>query len=278
MTAVRPGTAHGRHRDASRPVSGVKDRVFSARSRPPAVALALIVVAVVVAALVLRVPPLRPDTAVGVATRESYYVNCDTGSDGAAGTTPGQAWRSLGNLARTFSASTAIYLARGCAWQGGIRLSGNGTDSAPIVLDAYGNGAAPHVGNADGDAFEQCHHPRRQLSNGADNLLITDGRAAGIRAEGAYGTVRNSEISSSGVGVETADSAHHARMLGNYVHDLHMVVDTPRERQPERCLRCRLLQRRVGRRGDRLQHGSELPGPQPRLRHRRRLRRGVQPW
>ena len=178
-------------------------------------------------------PPLRPDTAAGVATRESYYVNCDTGSDSAAGTSPGQAWRSLGNLTRTFSASTAIYLARGCAWQGGIRLSGNGTASAPIVLDAYGNGAAPHVGNADGDASSSVITLAGNYQI-VQNLLITDGRAAGIKVEGAYGIVRNSEISSSGVGVETADSAYactHARELcPRPAHG----CGHPQERQPER--------------------------------------------
>ncbi len=232
MTAVRPGTPHGRHRDASRPVRRRPRRIFGARPRPLVAALALVVVAAVVAALVFRVPALRPDTAASVPTRTAYYVSCDTGSDSAAGTSPGEAWRSLGNLSRAFSPSTAIYLARGCSWQGGIWLSGDGTADAPIVLDAYGAGEPPHVANPDGGASSSVLTLAGSYQI-VQNLLITDGRAAAVKVEGAYAVVRNNEISSSGIGVETAESGTHARMLGNYVHDLHMVVNTPKSVHPD---------------------------------------------
>jgi hypothetical protein len=195
VTAVRLGRASGRHRDTSRPVRGITGRTFRPDTRR-----------------LLRELPHRE--------RQRHRHHPRT-----------HAWRSLGNLTRAFSGSTALYLARDCSWQGGIWLSGNGTASAPIVLDAYGTGAAPHVANAGGGASSSAITlaGSHQI---VQNLLITDGRAAGSELQGANSIVRNSEISSSGVGVQTAQSTPHARLLGNYVHDLHMVVNTPKSVHP----------------------------------------------
>lgn len=81
------------------------------------------------------------------ASTVTYYISY-SGSDSNTGTSPGQAWQTLGRLDQVQYAlqpGDHILLEKGGTYRGTLPLSSSGTAAAPIVVGAYGNGDAPIV-------------------------------------------------------------------------------------------------------------------------------------
>src|ERR1700688_5074954 len=79
-----------------------------------------------------------------------YYVDCNYGSNGNAGTSPQQAWRTLLQVGiSTFQAGDTINLRRDCTWNETLTPPSSGTNpgtgGALIKIDSYGNGQPPHL-------------------------------------------------------------------------------------------------------------------------------------
>lgn len=73
----------------------------------------------------------------------TYYVS-PSGNDAADGCSTTTPWKSLAKLnATTFTAGNQILFLRGGTWAGQLAPQGSGSTSAPIVVSAYGSGAAP---------------------------------------------------------------------------------------------------------------------------------------
>ena len=82
----------------------------------------------------------------------TWYVDGNGGDDGHAGTSEAQAFRSLQRLNKeSFSPGDRILFKRGGDYPGAFLPRGSGKAGAPIVVDAYGQGALPHL-HADGKA------------------------------------------------------------------------------------------------------------------------------
>jgi hypothetical protein len=157
----------------------------------------------------------------------TYYVNCSSGSDDNNGTSSTSAWKTIAKVSATkFSAGSTIYLARSCSWDGGMSLNGTGSAAKPIVLDAYGSGAAPMVANSTGAqySFAIALNGEYQV---VQNLLIEDGSEAGVSLTQPHETVNANEITASGNGVEVSSTATNALMEHNNVHDLKMALNKP---------------------------------------------------
>jgi len=76
----------------------------------------------------------------------TYYVDCASGDDSAGGSSRTSAWRTVQAIsAHEFRAGDTILLKRGTHCTGLLWPKGSGTADAPIVLDAYGEGALPQV-------------------------------------------------------------------------------------------------------------------------------------
>lgn len=76
----------------------------------------------------------------------AYYVDCAAGNDAADGLSRATAWRSVPAIsAHEFHAGDAILFRRGTQCTGTLWPKGSGTASAPIVLDAWGDGALPKI-------------------------------------------------------------------------------------------------------------------------------------
>lgn len=118
-----------------------------ARLARPSLLTATIAAATVLAAVTLGVQPADADAS-------TYYVSCGSGGgDGSSGSP----WGSLDDVRAhgAFSPGQRILLARGTTCHGRIVAAGSGSASSPIVLGAYGSGAAPTVaggGTAEGTA------------------------------------------------------------------------------------------------------------------------------
>jgi hypothetical protein len=90
---------------------------------------------------------LAPATA--SAAGQAYYVDCAGGSDAQAGTSTAQAWQTLAKVsATTFQPGDTISFRRGTRCTGSLIANGSGTAGAPIVVGAYGTGAAPQLDGA----------------------------------------------------------------------------------------------------------------------------------
>ncbi|MGE5528613.1 MAG: right-handed parallel beta-helix repeat-containing protein [Patescibacteria group bacterium] len=76
----------------------------------------------------------------------TFYLDAEHGDDGASGTTPSQAWRTLARaMEQPLRPGDALLLKRGCVWQGTFRLRGRGERGRPITLGTYGAGPKPRL-------------------------------------------------------------------------------------------------------------------------------------
>ena len=79
-----------------------------------------------------------------------YYMDSAGGDDHHDGGSEGRAWRSLDRLNQaTFAPGDQILFKRGGDFPGVFTPKGSGRQDAPVIVDAYGTGAAPHL-HADG--------------------------------------------------------------------------------------------------------------------------------
>jgi hypothetical protein len=77
---------------------------------------------------------------------QSFYIDCGSGNDQAAGTSPAQAWRTAGRLNQQFlQPGDQVFFRRGTRCSGMIQPKGSGTPESPIRLSAYGEGPLPVI-------------------------------------------------------------------------------------------------------------------------------------
>ena len=80
----------------------------------------------------------------------AYYVDSTSGSDSNDGTSESAPWRTIAKVnASSFAPGDHILFKRGDSWRELLAISSSGTSGNPIVIDAYGNGAAPEISGAD---------------------------------------------------------------------------------------------------------------------------------
>lgn len=79
-----------------------------------------------------------------------YYVDKTSGSDSAAGTSSGTAWKTIGKVSsESFNPGDNIYFKRGETWREQLNASGSGSSGNPITYGAYGSGDKPVISGAD---------------------------------------------------------------------------------------------------------------------------------
>lgn len=79
-------------------------------------------------------------------TGRTYYLDSQNGSDLNDGSSPSEAWKSLEMINRTvFSPGDSILIRRSTEYRGHMELKGNGTESRPIVVAAWGSGKKPAI-------------------------------------------------------------------------------------------------------------------------------------
>ena len=155
----------------------------------------------------------------------AYYVDSVHGLDAHDGSSPAQAWQTLAKLnAVTLKAGNVIRLARGSVWNEQLRvdLAETGTAASNIVFEAYGTGDAPTIIQpADASAV---------YLRGAF-ITVLDLRVKGARLgfqlspESKNVLLAGNEIVDVGMGIYAEGSGH--RFFSNYIHDLHMIRNTP---------------------------------------------------
>lgn len=95
----------------------------------------------------------------GMAAPRGFWVDSRNGNDAAAGTSPGQAWRTLDRLACCeLEPGDVVSFARGSSFDGCLEIRVSGTAVAPIRFTSYGrkNLPAPVFTNSDTTGFGNC--------------------------------------------------------------------------------------------------------------------------
>jgi hypothetical protein len=157
----------------------------------------------------------------------SYYVDCVSGSDTNPGTSPSQAWASIGPVqAHEFAPDDSVLFKRGCVFDGGLTIEHGGTVGDPVTYGAYGVGAAPTMRNIDGGPFATALRIRASHVV-VEDLLVRDATESGVRIDeqASHNVVRNVEAVAVGIGftLQGPDNL----ITHSYAHDLRMVVNTP---------------------------------------------------
>jgi len=155
-----------------------------------------------------------------------YYVDSVNGLDANDGSAPTKAWRTLAKInALTLQPGNVVNLARGSLWTQQLTLKHSGTAAAPIVVQAYGSGAAPTI---------QRNTTPSDLSNAVKisgshirvlDLRLTEVHWSAVHLEPSaqYVVVAGNEISQSGCGIDLLGK--HNKAIANHIHDMTMVVD-----------------------------------------------------
>jgi hypothetical protein len=157
----------------------------------------------------------------------SYYVDCDLGSDTNPGTSPSQAWASVGAVqAHRFAAGDSVLFKSGCVFDGGLTIDDGGTAANPVTYGAYGMGAAPTLRNINGGAFATAIDIRASHVV-VSNMIVRDATESGVRIDeqASHNVVRNVEAVAVGIGFLSHGPDN--MLTRNYAHDLRMVVNTP---------------------------------------------------
>jgi len=81
---------------------------------------------------------------------QAYYVDSASGSDSNNGTSESAPWKTIAKVnASSFAPGDHILFKRGDSWRDLLAISSSGAAGNPIVIDAYGNGAAPVISGTD---------------------------------------------------------------------------------------------------------------------------------
>ncbi len=85
------------------------------------------------------------------AADRTFYVDAEAGHDQNTGLSPEQAWRTLEvSKGLSLRAGDKLLLKKGCVFQGQLVLdNASGTSETPVVVDSYGEGAAPVIDGAE---------------------------------------------------------------------------------------------------------------------------------
>ena len=80
----------------------------------------------------------------GWASAATYYVDSRSGDDGNDGLAAERAWKSLEKVnGHAFGAGDELLFRRGTQYEGQFRANGSGSEDAPVVVGAFGDGARP---------------------------------------------------------------------------------------------------------------------------------------
>ncbi|MFY9150549.1 MAG: right-handed parallel beta-helix repeat-containing protein [Prolixibacteraceae bacterium] len=76
----------------------------------------------------------------------TYYVDSDSGNDSNSGKSPEKAWASLEKVNSTeFKPGDQIFFKADTKYFGQLEVNGNGTETAPIIINSYGDGVKPAI-------------------------------------------------------------------------------------------------------------------------------------
>lgn len=157
-----------------------------------------------------------------------YYYVSPAGNDANPGTSSTKPWKTLKKVnAASFQPGDVVYFERGGSWSGGLVIDNSGISGKPILFTTYGSGAKPVFANP-GSASNYTNAILISASwVVVENFKVNNAQYAGVYISdtAAHNIVRNIEATNVGVGIQIR--GQYNLVTGNYIHDLHMVRNTP---------------------------------------------------
>jgi hypothetical protein len=154
-----------------------------------------------------------------------YFVDSVNGSDSNPGTSEDRPWQTLAPVhARHFLPGEVVGLRRGSSWSGGLVVDDSGVEGSPIIFTTYGAGEKPIIRNS--GEWSSCVRIEADWVI-VEGLFLEGAHEAGvfIASDSDNDLVQDCEVTDVGIGV--AIRGEHNLVMDNYVHDLHMVRNTP---------------------------------------------------
>jgi hypothetical protein len=153
----------------------------------------------------------------------NYYMDSGGGLDSNTGTSASNAWQSFAAInSHSFNPGDTIFFKCGSIFNGNFQFFHSGIYGNPIVFTSYGTGTKPILNNP-GQLYAM------QLGSSwviVENFQIQSTLEYGIQIiNGAeHNIIRNCEFTNVGIGIGV--SGKYNKITNNYIHDLHMVVNT----------------------------------------------------
>jgi hypothetical protein len=170
-----------------------------------------------------------------------FYIDARTGNNSLDGRSPQTAWRTLFRVhSAGLTAGDVVRLARGSVWRREslfLDAGAQGTEAEPIVIEAYGTGEPPTI--ADPGAHWNAAKDFAGVAFGENgtttvpsryvhllDIRVQDTKETGIvMSDGtSHLVVAGCEIARCGAGISVKGA--HQRILGNFIHDGIMAIDT----------------------------------------------------
>lgn len=135
-----------------------------------------------------------------------------------------------------------VFFKRGQVYSGRLTVNRSGSSTAPIVYTNYGTGELPEFNNAISgiiniyskqyvviDGFKIID---RSISETDHTVQAKISYAINIE-NSPYCTIRNCDISRVGVGISVTAGSNNTNIIGNYMHNMRMVRNTPTSVNPD---------------------------------------------
>lgn len=182
-----------------------------------------------------------------MAAAESYHVHAFAGSDEHPGTRA-KPWKSIERVNRqSLRPGDGVYFARGTSYVGALTIRDSGTAGSPIVVGAYGRGAAPRLSNPffsvsmgrivdvsgshvvienlylhDTPTPPPDNAPLR-WQDAPQHKKVSDLGAIFVHKNAAHVTIRGNEFVNAVMGIRLRGS--HSLVTHNYLHDAAKITE-----------------------------------------------------
>ena len=166
----------------------------------------------------------------------TYYVDCTAGKDTNPGTSSAQAWKGVAKAnSAILQPGDRLLFKRGCAWQGPLKATWNGTADQPIIIGAYGSGELPRIqdsysGNVQiTGSYQILEYIETTLTTApspdpsCNNQPVAWKIGFSFGNGSAYNTVQYSKANKLAIGVFLDYNSHHNKVLYNELTDNHVV-------------------------------------------------------
>ena len=174
----------------------------------------------------------------------NYYVDPSSTSTTANGSLL-YPWKTISQVnsgTTLLNPGDTVFFKRGQIYSGRLTVNRSGSSTAPIVYTNYGTGELPEFNNSVSgiiniynkqyiviDGFKIID---RSISETDHTVQAKISYAINIE-NSPYCTIRNCDISRVGVGISVTAGSNYTNIIGNYMHNMRMVRNTPTTVNPD---------------------------------------------
>lgn len=160
----------------------------------------------------------------------NYYVDSVSGNDTNSGTSENSPWKSLSLIqAANLQPGDVINLKRGSVWTTGLYIDNSGTETDPIIFQAYGTGNSPIIEKP--GSSSNWTSGIEIIANWVviQDIMVRNAYYCGIKVGdqgsdlGQHVTINNCEVYNAGMGF--AIWGQYNKVIASKAHDLTMVVN-----------------------------------------------------